>query len=113
MPGYWDMPGGKVEFGESPDDAVVREVREEVNLKAKMVKPYSLFSYVSQEGRRHTVDIQYIIKVTGDVGDLKITDAHDDYKWIGRNEIDNKFKLSDEMKRAILKGFEEINNLKL
>lgn len=31
-PSYWDIPGGGVEFGELPRDAVVRECREETGL---------------------------------------------------------------------------------
>lgn len=29
--GYWEFPGGKIELGESPKDAIVREVKEELN----------------------------------------------------------------------------------
>lgn len=31
-PEYWDIPGGLVELGELPRDAVIRETKEEVNL---------------------------------------------------------------------------------
>ena len=32
LPLYWDIPGGMVEIGEKPQDAAVRETKEEVNL---------------------------------------------------------------------------------
>ena len=32
LPEYWDIPGGMVEEGEMPKDAVIRETKEEVNL---------------------------------------------------------------------------------
>jgi 8-oxo-dGTP diphosphatase len=34
-PGYWEFPGGKAEPGESPEDAVVRECREEVGVAVR------------------------------------------------------------------------------
>ncbi len=39
---FWTLPGGGLEAGETFEDAVVREVQEEVNLKVKVVK--ELFS---------------------------------------------------------------------
>ena len=36
FPEYWDIPGGMVEIGEMPQDAVVRETKEEVNLDVKV-----------------------------------------------------------------------------
>jgi mutator protein MutT len=36
--GLWSLPGGRIEAGESPEQAVVREVREETGLEAELVE---------------------------------------------------------------------------
>ncbi|MDF2550539.1 MAG: hypothetical protein K0S07_1606 [Chlamydiales bacterium] len=36
--GQWDLPGGKIEFGERPDEALVREIHEEVGLVAEQME---------------------------------------------------------------------------
>ncbi len=46
MHGKWEFPGGKVEFGEHPEDTVVREAAEEVDLQISVqniLKNYSWF----------------------------------------------------------------------
>jgi 8-oxo-dGTP diphosphatase len=57
LPGYYELPGGQVNFGEDPVDALKREFREEVNLNVEVTKPYKIFSYVSENGNRHIVEI--------------------------------------------------------
>jgi 8-oxo-dGTP pyrophosphatase MutT (NUDIX family) len=44
--GTWEMGGGQVEFGETPEQSVLREVYEEYNCKGKIqmqLHPYSIF----------------------------------------------------------------------
>lgn len=108
LPGYYELPGGKVEFGEEPWKALEREIREETNLNVKIIEPYSLFSYVSQGGIRHTVDIQFLVKLIGHPEKLKLSAAHDDAKWISKDDLKN-YQISKNMTIAIKKGLAKLS----
>lgn len=51
FPHLWEFPGGKVEPGESPEDALVREFQEEVDIAIAGVTPYDAIRYRDPGGR--------------------------------------------------------------
>lgn len=59
------LPGGFVDVGESVEDAVIREMKEEISLDVELKELFGVYSDPSRDKRFHTVSIVYICKAYG------------------------------------------------
>jgi len=84
--GKWEFPGGKVEYGEHPEDGLVREILEELNLKIEVERFLDLSSHVTALGPKtmHVVLLCYICRLVS--GELKLLDAAD-ARWVKKEEL--------------------------
>jgi 8-oxo-dGTP diphosphatase len=67
--GYWCLPGGRVEFGETVEEAVHREVKEETGLDVETERMTGIYSDPKRDPRGHSISIAYLLKALG--GELK------------------------------------------
>ena len=63
--GYWALPGGFVEYGETVEDAVIREVKEETGLDVEIKGLIGVYSRPDRDPRGHVVSIAYLTSEVG------------------------------------------------
>jgi len=64
--GRWALPGGFVEYGETVEKAVLREVKEETGMDAKIKKLVGVYSNPARDPRGHTISIVFLLEGEGD-----------------------------------------------
>ena len=94
--GYYALPGGIVEYGETVEEAVLREVKEETGLDVKIHKLVGVYSDPKRDPRGHFVSICFITLPVG--GELK---AGSDAKEIALFSLDNIPKLAFDHNKMI------------
>ena len=80
--GFWEFPGGKLEAGESPEQALVREIREELNSEIEIISYINEASYDYDFGT--VVMKTYHAKLVS--GKLELLE-HQNSTWLAPHEL--------------------------
>lgn len=107
FPDRFETPGGHVEPGEALEQALIRELDEELHITVEVGLPVHAFMYVSDD--REKVEICYMCTLTPDSGEPKINpEDHSEYRWITEAEI-NLLPDDDEEIIAVRRVFKAIS----
>ncbi len=82
--GTWEFPGGKIEFGENLEDALLREVKEETGISVSVVRLLYATTFMTNP-QRQVVLMAYLCKPHGD--DIKLSFEHSDYMWSDKEQF--------------------------
>ena len=81
---WWEFPGGKIESGESPEEALQREIREELSIEISIDRHLTTVDYDYPDF--HLTMHCYLCTVMS--GELTLLE-HEAAKWLGLGELDS------------------------
>jgi ADP-ribose pyrophosphatase YjhB (NUDIX family) len=64
-PRAWALPGGFVDYGETLEEAAVREAMEETGLEVETIAQFHTYSDPKRDPRRHTISTVFVAKAKG------------------------------------------------
>ena len=100
----WTLPGGGIEFGKSPIDAVVREVAEETGLDGEVERLLDvsdrLFTDVQAGGDMHAIRIVYRVRITAGGLRDEVDGSTDTCAWFAIEDAE-RLNLGDMARRTI------------
>ncbi len=100
--GRWELPGGSVHFGESPTEALRREVSEETGLRFRNAAPFDASIFVVRRRGRAplpVVAVRFLARAEPPALPRLSPDEHLEYRWVGPRE---------RLPRPLLPGVSEL-----
>ena len=113
---YLDLPGGRIEYGLSPEENVVKEVKEEVFLDVKVQKLIGTYHFFRVSDNRQTVCIVFLCKPISDKVDIHqnpdINENITEYIWVTPEEfmkLDSEYYDGLDRLKKLVRDYFQLN----
>lgn len=84
-PNDWDLAGGNVLFGETHEESLRKEIREESNLEVENLIPAQVVTSYDKEKEIYYLFIGFYCKARN--FEVKISDEHSEFRWVTKDEF--------------------------
>ena len=78
----WEFPGGKLESDETPEECIIREIKEELDMDIEVIDIYKVVKFKYEE--KDILLLCYLCRILS--GEGKLLECND-FKWVTRNEL--------------------------
>lgn len=86
--GKYELPGGKLAYGEQPEDTLRRYLHDDARLHIDTVQLFDAVTYIDRDDRdMQYVVIVYLVSVAGDMRAVRLSSNYDKYVWQKMSEL--------------------------
>lgn len=87
-PGLWDLPGGRIQPIEAPQEGLVRETKEETGLDIAVLFPLGVQHFTRQDGQ--VINLIFFL-CEKKSSNIKLSHEHIEYLWVDINSNEFEF----------------------
>ena len=93
---YWSIPGGKVELFETFEEAVKREVKEEIGVEVQVIDLLGICDHIIQNEERHWVSPSFLCRIVKGEPQIMEPTKHLDMRWFPVDNLPEKITITTQ-----------------
>ena len=92
LPNYWEFPGGKIEAGESVHQAIVREIKEELNCEIEALQLFNDYTHEYDH-----VIVNLITVTCKIINGTPTVNEHAELRWVAKDNLNSLHWAPDDI----------------
>jgi len=100
----WDVPGGRFDYEETPQEGLQREVMEEAGIEVRVLDPVTSWTFMRDNGEQ-VFGTTFLCEPEG--FEIELGEEHTDFQWVNEDDLDG-LEMHDELREGLKKAHREL-----